>query len=50
MREMYKNCENIELINSLKWWHLISEKICDGYTHSQEDDDVYNEALEAFLT
>jgi hypothetical protein len=35
--------------DSLEWYQLISEKRCDGYTHSQEDDDVYNEALEAFL-
>ena len=27
----------------LEWWQLISEKICDGYAHSQEDE--YNEAL-----
>jgi hypothetical protein len=37
-------------MNLLKWWQLISEKICDGYAHSQEEDDDYNGALEAFLT
>jgi hypothetical protein len=37
-------------MNSIKWWKLISEKRCDGYAHSQEDDDVYNEAPKAFLT
>jgi hypothetical protein len=31
----------------LEWWQLISEKRCDGYTHSQEDE--YNEALKEFL-
>jgi hypothetical protein len=31
----------------LEWWHLISEKRCDGYSLSQEDD--YNEALKAFV-
>jgi hypothetical protein len=35
--------------DSLEWWQLISEKRCDGYSHSQEDD-YYNEALRAFLT
>jgi hypothetical protein len=35
--------------DSLEWWQLISEKRCDGYSHSQEDD-RYNEALKAFLT
>ena len=39
---MYKNCKNIEWMNSLEWCQLISEKKCDGYTHSKEDD--YNEA------
>ena len=34
----------------LEWWKLISKKRCDDYAHSHEDDDVYNEALEAFLT
>jgi hypothetical protein len=34
--------------DALEWWKLISEKRCDGYSHSQEDD--YNEALKAFLT
>jgi hypothetical protein len=33
--------------DSLEWWQLISEKRCDGYSHSQEDD--YNEALKALL-
>jgi hypothetical protein len=32
----------------LEWWWLISEKRCDGCTHSQEDD--YNEDLKAFST
>jgi hypothetical protein len=36
-------------MNSLEWWKLISEKICDGYAHSQEDD-VYNEDPKAFIT
>jgi hypothetical protein len=31
----------------LEWWRLISEKRCDSYVHSQEDD--YNESLNAFL-
>jgi hypothetical protein len=35
--------------DSLEWWQLISEKKCDGYSHSQEDD-CYNEAPKAFLT
>ena len=35
-------------MNSLEWWQLISEKRYDGYAHSQEDDDVYNEAPKAF--
>ena len=35
-------------MNSLEWWQLISEKICDGYAHSQEDG--YNEAQKEFLT
>jgi hypothetical protein len=35
--------------DSLEWWELIYEKRCDGYAHSQEDGDVYNEALEAFF-
>ena len=30
----------------LEWWHLISEKRCDGCAHSQGDG--YNEALKAF--
>ena len=34
--------------DSLEWWQLISEKRCDSYSHSQEDD--YNEALKAFFT
>jgi hypothetical protein len=33
--------------DSLEWWQLISEKRCDGYSHSQEDG--YNEARKAFL-
>ena len=37
-------------MKSLEWCQLIFEKRCDGYAHSQEDDDCYNEALEAFLT
>jgi hypothetical protein len=37
-------------MNSLEWWQLISEKRCDGYAHSQEDDDVYIEDPKAFLT
>jgi hypothetical protein len=32
----------------LEWWQLISEKRCDGYAHSQEDE--YNEAQKAFFT
>jgi hypothetical protein len=32
----------------LEWWQLISEKRCDGYAHSQEDE--YNEALKEFFT
>ena len=31
----------------LEWWWLIYEKICDDYTHLQEDE--YNEAPKAFL-
>jgi hypothetical protein len=31
----------------LEWWQLISEKRCDGYTHSQEDE--YNEVTKSFL-
>jgi hypothetical protein len=31
----------------LEWWHLISEKRCDDYAHSQEDQ--YNEAPKAIL-
>jgi hypothetical protein len=31
----------------LEWWQLISEKRCDGYAHSQEDE--YNEAPKSFL-
>jgi hypothetical protein len=31
----------------LEWWQLISEKRCDDYAHSQEDE--YNEALKEFL-
>jgi hypothetical protein len=46
---MYKNL-NYRVNESLEWWHLISEKRCDGYAHLQEDDDDYNEALEVFLT
>ena len=34
-------------MNLLEWWHLISEKRCDSYLHSQEDD--YNEPLKAFF-
>ena len=34
--------------DSLEWWHLISDKRCDGYSHSQEDG--YNEARKAFFT
>jgi len=30
----------------LEWWHLMSEKRCDDYAHSHEDE--YNEALKAF--
>jgi hypothetical protein len=30
----------------LEWWWLISEKRCDDYSHSQEDD--YNEDLKEF--
>jgi hypothetical protein len=37
-------------MNSLEWWHLISEKRSDGYAHSKEDSDFYNEAPKAFLT
>jgi hypothetical protein len=47
MSEMYKTVE-IQSERLLEWWQLISEKRCDGYSHSQEDD--YNEALKAFLT
>ena len=32
--------------DSIEWWQLISEKRCDDYSHSQEDD--YNEAMKAF--
>jgi hypothetical protein len=32
----------------LEWWYLVSQKICDGYVHSQEDD--YNEVKNDFLT
>ena len=42
---MYRDCKNTKWMNSLEWWQLISEKRCDGYSHSQEDD--YNEALKA---
>ena len=31
----------------LKWWQLISEKRCNGYAHSQQDE--YNEAPKAFF-
>ena len=34
----------------LEWWKIIFEKRCDRYAHSQEYDDVYNEAQKAFLT
>jgi hypothetical protein len=34
--------------DSLEWWQLISEKRCDGYSHSQEDD--YNEDLKDLFT
>jgi hypothetical protein len=33
----------------IEWWKMISEKRFDGYSHSQEDDDDYNEALKEFL-
>jgi hypothetical protein len=49
INERNKNYKNTELMNSLEWWHLISENICDNYDHSQEDD-VYNETPKAFLT
>jgi hypothetical protein len=31
----------------LEWWQLISEKRCEGYVHSKEDE--YNEASKEFL-
>jgi hypothetical protein len=34
--------------NFLEWWQLISEKRCDNYDHSKEDE--YNEAPNEFLT
>jgi hypothetical protein len=37
-------------VNSVEWWHIFSKKSCDGYAHSQEDEDVYNEATKTFLT
>jgi len=47
MKEMYRVYKNIEWMNSLEWWHIISEKRCDNYAHSQEDE--HNEALKDFL-
>jgi hypothetical protein len=47
MKEMYKDCKKYRVKDSLEWWQLISEKRCDGYSHSQEDD--YNEDLKEFL-
>ena len=44
---MYGDCKKYRVKDSLEWWQLISEKRCDGYLHSQEDD--YNEALKALL-
>jgi len=35
-------------MDSLEWWQLKFEKICDIYSHSKEDE--YNEAPKAFLT
>jgi hypothetical protein len=41
------NCKMQTEKSLIEWWQLISEKKCDRYTHSQEDE--YNEALKAFL-
>jgi hypothetical protein len=35
-------------MNFPKWWHLIYDRRCDDYTHSQEY--VYHEDPKAFLT
>jgi hypothetical protein len=43
---MYK-AEKYGVKASVEWWELISEKRCDGYSHSQEDD-CYNEAPRPF--
>jgi hypothetical protein len=44
---MYKTVE-IQSERLIKMVAVISEKRCDEYSHSQEDD--YNEALNSFLT
>ena len=49
MRKMYKTIE-IQMKESLEWWQLISENRSDGFSHSHEDGDFYNEAPKAFLT
>ena len=33
---MYKTVE-IKVKDSLEWWHLISEKRCDDYSHLKEE-------------
>ena len=44
---MYSDCKKYRVKGLREWWQLISEKRCDGYSHSQEDN--YNEALKEFL-
>jgi hypothetical protein len=47
MKEMYKDCKNTKCKTRYNSGSFNSEKRCDGYAHSQEDD--YSEALKAFL-
>ena len=44
---MYRDCKNTECKNRYNGGNFISQKQCDSYAHSQEDD--YNEALKEFL-
>ena len=46
-QEICWNCKMQTETRLLEWWHLISEKRCDDYAHSQEYD--YNESLKAFF-
>ena len=46
MKEMYRYYKNTECKTRQNGGSFISEKRCDDYAHSQEDD--YNEALKAF--